>query len=464
MISQAHPNPHPRTGLQEAAHALLKRYIISSQGDLFTTWRSIEQALANQIQNIKIDAAKEYIRTPLRLDQYQYHACFGYITATALRLVQDNYNSAIKAKSKPSEPLKPCTGVFNTITGLPCAHQIQDIRNQGISLLPEHFHKHWYWDRYLDLPEPTLEPLRTITNYMPRTHSTRRLPSGFEATEDRERRYGLCHLPGHTRASQRCPVNIRRLQEEYRPQLTSSSASLFVPRAAVQSLLDSAGQSTLRSALQSVLDSGDQLILKSTIQSILESTSQPIPRSTSQPVPELTPESTIQPVPELTPESTIQPVPGSTPESTIIIPDTRPIWPGRPELIYRQYLTEKAAWLANNPKVRSVSYRRARGLEIYPYHWIRERRQELPIQRLDLDTETLLEGIADWTNEEVSAWLDWDKIKDQEVERQVEAELVIAGGFGQGRRRSVQSLWNRLEGDIEARNTQYRFADYSIVQ
>jgi hypothetical protein len=183
--------------------------------------------------------------------------------------------------------------VFNTTTGLPCAHQVQDIRNRWISLLPEHLHKHWYWDRYLDLPVPPLEPLHTMTSYVSssKTHSTRRLPSGFEATEDKERRCGLCHLPGHTRASQRCPVNIRRFQEEFRPrsasQSTSSSASLFIPRSTVQSILDSAtGQSTLKSALQSVLDSGDQLILKSTIQSILNSTRQSTPESTTQPVPE----------------------------------------------------------------------------------------------------------------------------------------------------------------------------------
>jgi hypothetical protein len=146
----------------ESAHALLKRYIHSSQGDLLTTWLSIEQAVANQIQNIKADTAKERIRTPLYLDRRQYHACSGHITATALRLVQNHYDQAIKAK-KPSEPLGPCTGVFNTTIGLPCAHQVKDIRNRGVSLLPEHFHKHWYWDRYLDLPVPTLEPLRTVS-------------------------------------------------------------------------------------------------------------------------------------------------------------------------------------------------------------------------------------------------------------------------------------------------------------
>jgi hypothetical protein len=118
---------------------------------------------------------------------------------------------------------------------------------------------------------------------------------------------------------------------------------------------------------------------------------------------------------------TTQPAPKSTPESTIVLPDTRPIWPGRPELIYQQYLAEKEAWLADNLEVQPARYRKARGLEIYSLSWFRRRRLELPIQRLDLVTETLLKGTPDWTYEVVSAWLDWDKIQEEEVDKQVEA-------------------------------------------
>ena len=106
----------------ESAHALLKRYIYSSQGDLLTTWISIEQAVANQIQEIKANVAKDHIRTLLNLNRRQYHAYFGHITATVLRLVQNHYDQVIKAKRRPSDPLKLYTGVFNTTTGLPCAY------------------------------------------------------------------------------------------------------------------------------------------------------------------------------------------------------------------------------------------------------------------------------------------------------------------------------------------------------
>ena len=56
-----------------------------------TTWHSIEQAVANQIQNIKASTASAQIRTPLDIDRRQYHACFSQITVTALRLAYNNH-------------------------------------------------------------------------------------------------------------------------------------------------------------------------------------------------------------------------------------------------------------------------------------------------------------------------------------------------------------------------------------
>ena len=77
-----------------------------------TVWLQIQQAVSNQILNIKAEATQERMRTPLNLDQAQYHACFGYITTTALRLAHSNFLCTAR-------PLKPCTGVFKATTGLP---------------------------------------------------------------------------------------------------------------------------------------------------------------------------------------------------------------------------------------------------------------------------------------------------------------------------------------------------------
>jgi hypothetical protein len=235
----------------ESSHALLKRYITSSQGDLLTVWLQIQQAVSNQILNIKAEATQERMQTPLNLNQAQYHTYFSYITTTALRLAHSNFLCIAR-------PLKPCIGVFKATTSLPYIHRIDDIRYTKESLYPSDFHGYWHWDRYLSLVELVLE-LLCIVSYSAstssRTQSTRRIPSGFEASETRERRYRLCNQPGHTRASMRYIVNIYRLQAEFTPHepleltLDPKLASQVIPRVTVQAILDLASQSTSQSAL-----------------------------------------------------------------------------------------------------------------------------------------------------------------------------------------------------------------------
>jgi hypothetical protein len=143
-------------------------------------------------------------------------------------------------------------------------------------------------------------------------------------------------------------------------------------------------------------------------------------------------------------------------ESTTIEVDTRPIWPHRPELIYKQYLTEKEAWLRAHPDVQPANYRTERGLEVYSRRWCNENRRYLGKDRLNLQTETLLDQAPNWTIEQISAWLDYKALEDEEIERQVEAEFIAEGGFS--RERGV--FKTRMAGyraNYEAQRAQYRF-------
>ena len=44
--------------------------------------------------------------------------------------------------------------------------------------------------------------------------------------------------------------------------------------------------------------------------------------------------------------------------------DTRPIWPGRPEVIYTNYLAIKEAWLATYPIIKLSDYYKEAGLKV----------------------------------------------------------------------------------------------------
>ena len=78
-----------------------------------------------------------------------------------------------------------------------------------------------------------------------RTYSTRRIPLGWEASEPRQRRRGLYHGIGHTRASFRCPVNIRRARDEFRAESASQFNPESLPRLSLNPDPESATQPKL---------------------------------------------------------------------------------------------------------------------------------------------------------------------------------------------------------------------------
>lgn len=238
--------------------------------------------------------------------------------------------------------------------------------------------------------------------------STQRLPSNFEATEPKERRCGLCRLPGHNRASNRCMVNIRRTMQELGvDRLPPSPPPAMVPGFSNSGVLhaNSQPQTIAQGALQE-LESGPS---------------------------------------------------AQGPENPP--PDTRPIWPSRPELIYQAYLAEKEAWLASNPNVLPAQYRTKRGLTRWSDKWCQQNTKFLPASRLNLQTEALVRGDPKWTLEEIRAWLDWDQRKEQEAEQEAEAELIAAGGFGRLRDGAgFQAGMRRVADRIQADERQYRFA------
>lgn len=187
-----------------------------------------------------------------------------------------------------------------------------------------------------------------------RTHSTRRFPSGFEASEPRQRLCSQCRLPGHTRNQHRCPVNIRLAQQEF------SSDILARPSPP---------------AIVLAYSTSDDSHTNSQVQAIAQGATQWLESGTN-----------TQEVPETLENPEI------SANSEAITVDTRPIWPGRPELIYKAYLAEKEAWLAVNPTVQPAQYRKKRGLTSWSKQWCRQNKKFLPSARLNLQTETLSSG------------------------------------------------------------------------
>lgn len=397
----------------EAAHRFLKRYIASSQGDLLVTWIAIEHAVANTTRKLIYTASQVQASTPIDVDRRIFSACFGIVTPGAFRAIQDHLDMVEK-------PYKPCTSSFTRTTGLPCAHTINDRRELGLGLVRTDFHAHWYWDRHsIALRPPILDPLQVISRGRPRTktdtskvtkiatgrgtRSTKRIPSGFEATEPRQRKCGLCKLPGHNRSSLRCLVNLRRDQQE---QLGT---------------------------LNNVLDNNLSSI------GVIQTTS----------------DQELQ-------GSPTESAPAEIEGPTIVVEgptDTRPIWPGRIEVIYAKYIAEKTVWLTSHPHIQASEYRSARGLTIYTpkdrrYHALSRTSVLRYTERIDLTTEKVVAGKPNWSDEELDAYIDYQLNAEADLEKGLLEEFVAAGCLNTHRPNDIHQ---RIERDIDDESARYQF-------
>jgi hypothetical protein len=108
--------------------------------------------------------------------------------------------------------------------------------------------------------------------------------------------------------------------------------------------------------------------------------------------------------------------------------EARLIYPGLPEIIYKEYLAESEAWLQAHPTIRPGLYRQKRRLKSWPKRDLEENRRLLPRDRLNLQSETLVTGPPNWTVEEIQAWLDGSEKEQKEVDELVEIEFIQVGG------------------------------------
>ena len=127
------------TSRAEGGHAVLKRQLGTSTGDLKTVVDGINLMLMNEYQNhlINFDEAKS--RLPMELKKPIFQRLIGNVTPAAMRKILPQYQQLV---GQPTA-LSPCTGAFTTSMGLPCSHKIQDRLYSEGSLLIEDVHPHW---------------------------------------------------------------------------------------------------------------------------------------------------------------------------------------------------------------------------------------------------------------------------------------------------------------------------------
>jgi hypothetical protein len=218
------------TSRVEGAHAGLKSWLHSSQGDLKKVKECTELLLVAQQENYKGLLAAAAMRTPHRVQVKLFQGLIGHVTPVALQLMLEQLRLA---QSERDEDRKPCTKVFLTTMGLPCSHVMRTrLASNGV-LIPEDLRPFWRMRGSRHLPndhpgpsQPLLNPTTARAHREARAGqdesrargvtSTRRSECSFERAErafqQKTRQQPRPRAP--RRASEYQPLRVTRVASE----------------------------------------------------------------------------------------------------------------------------------------------------------------------------------------------------------------------------------------------------------
>lgn len=410
------------TSQVEGIHSMLKGYLGASTLDLFEAWSSIHRALVHQLAELCSNQAKQQIRTPIELSKSLYSYIQAWVSHYALRKVEEQRKRLLDIQ----KPLPACTGVFTRTQGLPCAHTIQTLIEQGQPLQLHHFDKHWHLDRS-EKPRLLLEPLSLVEARAARStqpaSSTRRLPSSFEAVEAIGRpkappKCSRCYEIGHIMTSKACPLRHQELLN----QVTQRQA---------------AKRQAVNASPASNASPAKGLFILPTAPAPAEALA------------------TVTAAPAAAAAAAVTAEAATAEEATaeaaaaVVAPILRY---DNPRAIYQRYTTAREAWYKAQPRgsiKTNQQYRKAMGLPLRyskaDYDWCLDWKQMNKCC-------TMLMGSREWSKEEMMAYLDWDKLENDRLDAQVADEIVLQPFSS---RRGPGEIWRACEKDIEEQQAFY---------
>lgn len=355
---------------------------------------------------------------PLDVSGVIFETVRGWVSHQALRKVQEQ-------RQLLQKPFKAaCSQSFTSSHGLPCAHMLKNLEEEGRALLLEHFNPHWHLKRDAARPRPLLEPRRVLTQVIQTSSqpptSTRREPSRFElvGTAKAPSKCSACHQVGHNMRANICPLKYSEL-------LPASS---------------SAQSATLQTSIDLTVDTSPPAAVQ------FQATCEP---STSVPVPSPSPD--VMAAETAKHDSTACSLPETLERQRY----------DSPEAIYERYVAARSAWYSAQPAGSALTdreYRKAMKVPSrYPkasYEWCLDYKY---MGKVCQSTKTP----RPWTTEEVMAYLDWSDAEDARVEEVVRTDF---GAHGYATRaRGPGYLWAQVDRDIEEREHFYKTAKTSKV-
>ena len=136
------------TSAVEGTHSKMKQWIGTSNGDLYSVFRSLKPYWALRAQDIRMEMQRNETITPHLFQGQRYEAVARRITRVALKQTNALWKTANAIVSNEIRR-SDCDGVYRTVNGMPCVHElVAIIDSQGERMLrPEDYDKHW-WIRH----------------------------------------------------------------------------------------------------------------------------------------------------------------------------------------------------------------------------------------------------------------------------------------------------------------------------
>ena len=132
----------------EGAHAVLKRHLTSSTGDLSTVFDKMDTVLRRQYTDIMVRSQQQQYKQNNQIRAPLFNGLTKTISKHALQMAFKKYGEARldKLTTEPKSKLKPRTGSFTKTLGIPCAHMIKGrlMNSDNTMILKEDFHEQWW--------------------------------------------------------------------------------------------------------------------------------------------------------------------------------------------------------------------------------------------------------------------------------------------------------------------------------
>jgi hypothetical protein len=150
------------TSRVEGSHAILKKYIGGSTGDILFVFERINNALEAQHYNLSSDLAEDRIKTLNFCSHFLYSNITKRTSRYSISLISNQ--ASIAKRATPEAPLSNCTNIFTRTMGLPCAHRIASLLSTHQPIPLSDIHQFWRIDYDNEASEylPILEPILSL--------------------------------------------------------------------------------------------------------------------------------------------------------------------------------------------------------------------------------------------------------------------------------------------------------------